>query len=417
MTRQVSHLHSRLTLILAQTFAAMRYPNYRIWFAGLLISSIGGWMQSTAQQYLVYELTGSSAYLGIIGFANGIPSWMFMLLGGLLADKFSRKKILIITQLCLMTLALIAAALIFTGVIQPWHILILAFLLGVVNAFDTPARSAFLIELVDREDLTNAIALNSMVFNLAIIIGPAISGIIYAVVGPGWCFAINGVSFLAVFATLFIMRLAPFERQPRTRSALSEVKEGIAYIFSHNTVRKLIGNLGFIGIFSFSIMTLLPAWATNFLAGDSRTYGLLLSGRGVGAVAGALMIATLSNRNVRGIIWTAGSIAMPLVMLIFPQVRSLPLSILVMAGFGWCVMALVNTSTAMVQMVIPDNLRGRVMSIYNMVFNGSLPVGSLMNGTLAAAFGEPMTIMANGVMMSIFAISTLIFWPGMRKLE
>jgi MFS family permease len=197
------------------TFAALQYPNYRLWFIGQMISLVGTWMQGTAQGYLVYELTRSPAYLGYVGFAAGVPSWLFMLYGGVIADRMSRRTLLVITQTCMMLLAFLLAGLTFTGRVQPWHIIVLAFLLGTANAFDAPARQAFVLEMVDRQHLTNAIALNSTMFNLGTAIGPAMAGITYSLFGPAWCFTINAFSFLAVIAALLLMKLKPVEQEKR----------------------------------------------------------------------------------------------------------------------------------------------------------------------------------------------------------
>ena len=202
---------------LAQTFSSLQHPNYRLWFTGQVISIVGTWMQATAQGFLVYELTHSAAFLGLVGFASGAPSWLFTLYGGVIADRVSRRKLLIIAQSAMMVLAFLLAFLVFTDLVRPWHVVVLAFLLGVANAFDAPARQAFVVELVGRADMTNAIALNSSVFNIGTVIGPAIAGLVYSWLGPAWCFTINGISYLAVIGALLLMRLAAIPRPPRVR--------------------------------------------------------------------------------------------------------------------------------------------------------------------------------------------------------
>ena len=211
------------------TFAALAYPNYRLWFFGQMVSLFGTWMQITALGYLVYEITRSPAYLGYTGFASGLASWIFTLWGGVVADRVPRRRLLVVTQVLSMLLAFLLSALVFAGVVAPWQIILLAFLLGVVNAFDAPARQAFVLEMVDRSVLTNAIALNSTMFNIAISAGPAAGGVVYALLGPAWCFAINGVSFVAVIAALLAMRLPPPPRLPRAgprRSLMSGKASG-----------------------------------------------------------------------------------------------------------------------------------------------------------------------------------------------
>lgn len=262
----------------SQTFIALSYPNYRLWFYGQIISLFGTWMQSTAQGFLIYELTHSSAFLGYVSFAAGLPSWLFMLIAGVVADRISRRTLVVITQTGMMILAFTLAALTFSGAVQPWHIIVLAFLLGVVNAFDAPARVALAPELVDRRDLTNAIALNAMMFNSALVIGPTIASLVYGAFGPGWCFVINGLSFIAVIVALLLMKLPPLEQPDRPRpSASKEIKQGFGYVFSHTTILALMCVVLMTAAFGFSFLPLLPAWAVDVLGGDVRTNGLLYS--------------------------------------------------------------------------------------------------------------------------------------------
>src|ERR687885_66355 len=224
----------------ARTFAALRHPNYRLWFMGQLVSLVGTWMQITAQSFLVFQLTHSTAYLGFVGFANGLPSWLFMLYGGVVADRVARRTLLLLTQSTMLLLAAVLAVLAFTGVVQPWHVVLLAFALGTANAFDAPAAQAFVFELVDRDDVTNAIALNASQFNLATVVGPTVAGLTYAAFGAAWCFALNGVSFLAVIVALVLMKLPARTIAPRTQSAFAQLSEGIRYTLSHPLLRTLI---------------------------------------------------------------------------------------------------------------------------------------------------------------------------------
>ncbi|MFO7170627.1 MAG: MFS transporter, partial [Chloroflexota bacterium] len=240
---------------LSQTFAALRHRNYRLWFFGQMISLFGTWMQTTAQGFLVYELTGSPAYLGAVGFAAGIPSWIFTLYGGVVADRVPRRTLLIITQTTMMALAFVLAALVATGAVEPWHIAALAFALGIANAFDSPARLAFVRELVDREDMTNAIALNATMFNLGSFAGPAVAGLAYALVGPAWCFTLNGLSFVGVIGALSLMRLPPQQRRATRATAWQELREGLRYIAGTRTVRTLMLLAGATGLFGISFTT------------------------------------------------------------------------------------------------------------------------------------------------------------------
>ena len=285
---------------LSGTFASLRYRNYRLWFTGQMISLVGTWMQSTAQAFLVYQLTGSPAYLGYVGFAAGVPTWLFSLYGGVVSDRMSKRNLMVITQSAMMILAFLLAALTFTGRVQAWHIVVMAFLLGIANAFDAPARQAIVFELVDREDLTNAIALNATMFNLGTAIGPAVAGLTYSAFGPAWCFTINGISFIAVISALLMMHLKPVERVQRAASALAEIRSGIRYAASSRRVRTVIINLGVVSLFGMGFVTLMPAWAVDVLGGDATTNGLLQSARGVGALVGALMLAAVGAKSTQG---------------------------------------------------------------------------------------------------------------------
>ncbi|MBP1702553.1 MAG: major facilitator superfamily 1 [Chloroflexi bacterium] len=400
-----------------ETFAALQHPNYRLWFAGQLVSLVGTWMQSTAQGYLVYDLTKSPAFLGYVGFASGLPSWLFTLYGGVIADRVPRRTMLIITQTTMMLLAFLLAGLVFLDKIQAWQIVLIAFFLGIANAFDAPARQAFVVELVDREDLTNAIALNSTMFNSAIVVGPAVAGAVYAALGPAWCFAVNGLSFIAVIIALALMRLPPMAIQQKSRSTVHAIKEGIKYAYNERMTRTLILNMGVISLFGVSMMTLIPAWAVSVLGGDVRTNGLLLSARGLGALIGALMIAWLSHRGIRGKLWTAGSLVLPITMIAFSLARWLPVSMLILVFTGWSFMVQVNTSNALVQSKVPDELRGRVMSVFTLIFFGGMPLGSLWVGSMASRLGAPMTVVINAVILIAFAGFVLLRLPFIRRLK
>jgi MFS family permease len=403
---------------LSGTFSSLKYPNYRLWFFGQMISLFGTWMQGTAQGYLVYELTGSTAYLGYVGFASGLPSLLLMnLFGGVIADRISRRTLMVITQTVMMILAFILAGLVFTGLIQPWHIIILAFLLGVANAFDAPARLAFVVEIVDRKELTNAIALNATMFNMGTVFGPAIAGLTYAAFGPAWCFALNGISFLAVIGALLLMRLESLPAPARRASMISETKEGFKYIFSEKIVRVIVMNMAIIGLFGISLMTLLPAWSVEILGGDVKTNGALMSARGVGALIGAIMLAALSHRPVHGKLWTIGGLLLPVSLLLFSQSTWLPVSLIILALTGWTFITQANTSNAMIQNRVPDALRGRVMGIYSLVFFGSMPIGSFLAGQSATIFGLPPTVVAGALVCLATALLIYTRIPRIRKIE
>jgi MFS family permease len=399
------------------TFTSLKYPNYRLWFAGQLVSLIGTWTQTAAQGYLIYELTKSPAYLGYLSFANGLPTWIFTLYAGAIADRVSKRTLMVITQSGMMILALILAILTFSNMVQWWQILILSFFLGVFNAFDAPARQAFTLEMVDREDLTNAIALNSTMFNLAMVMGPAFGGLIYAWVGPGWCFTINAISFLAVIIALLLMKLKPFIPVRSNRSALSDVKEGLSYVVNHPSVKMLIFNLFITTLFALGIAALIPAWSVQVLGGDAATNGFLMAARGIGSLISALLIAALGHFRFRGKLWTINSLLLPITMLLFALLQWMIPSLLIMAGMGFAFMMIVNLSNAMVQTRIADEMRGRVMGVYTFFFFGAMPIGALISGWSADIIGEPLTVFISAVILLLFALWVIWRRPTLRALE
>ncbi|MCC6956656.1 MAG: MFS transporter [Anaerolineales bacterium] len=399
------------------TFIALKYPNYRLWFIGQIVSLFGTWMQSTTEGFLVYELTHSPAFLGYVGFAAGMPSWIFMLIGGVMTDRVPRRSLLIVTQSVMMILAFIMAGLNFSGVVRPWHIIVLAFILGITNAFDAPARLALAPELVDRDDLTNAIALNGMMFNTAAIVGPAAAGLVYAAVGPAWCFTINGLSFTAVIASLWLMKLPEFAPKSSNRSAIAELREGIRYTIQSKPIRTVIAIVGVTGMFGFAFVTLLPAWAVEVLGGDAATNGLLNSARGFGALIGALSIAALGRFNYRGKLMTIGTFMFPLILLGFSFIRQVPFALITLCGAGAALMLIMNLANAVVQTYVADEFRGRVMSIFSLVFFGLIPVGSLLLGQIADHTSEPTALVFSCLVLLLFAALIAIFAPIIRHIE
>jgi MFS family permease len=398
-----------------RTFAALKYPNYRLWFRGQLISLFGTWMQTTAQGFLIFELTRSPLYLGYVGFAAGVPTWLFTLYGGVAADRLSRRTLLIMTQSAMMLLAFVLATLTFLHVVQPWHILCLAFCLGIANAFDAPARQAFVSEMVPKEDLTNAIALNAMMFQSATAVGPAAAGLAYALLGAGWCFTINGLSFIAVIAALRKMNIkTPPPRRPTT-SAFAELKEGIRYVATHEVIRAVIALVAATSMLAQSLVTIVPAWAVKVLGGGAATNGFLLSARGVGALAGALVIASLGRTGIRGRFLTVGSFLYPVMLLLFASARLIPLSLLAFTCVGAGTILVLNLANAIVQTSTPDHLRGRVMGAYTWIFFGSMPLGALWLGTAAEHIGEVETVVINAVLALCVAAVIWGVFPKVRK--
>jgi len=397
-----------------QTFAALRHRNYRLWFIGQLVSLLGSWMQVTAQGFLVFQLTHSSAYLGYVGFAGGAPTWLFTLYGGVVADRIPRRTLMIITQTSMMILAFLLAALTFLDLVRPWHILVLAFFLGMANAFDAPARQAFVTDMVPREDLTNAIALNAAMFHAATTTGPAAAGLTYALFGPAWCFTVNGISFVAIIAALLMMRMPQLTKPAAKQSTFRELQEGIRHAVTDPIIRTLVIIVGVTSCFGISLTTLIPAWAVNILKGDATTNGLLLSGRGIGALCGALLIATLGRLPFKGKLLSLGMFGFPLCLLAFALAHQLALSLLSIVGVGMGLILVLNLANALVQTLTPESLRGRVMSVYMMTFFGLMPVGAMWIGMLAEHFGEVAAVIVNGLLALVFAAAV---WSAAPKLR
>jgi MFS family permease len=398
-----------------RTFAALAYPNYRLWFYGQMTSLFGTWMQSTAQGYLVYNLTRSEAWLGYVGFASGAATWLFTLYGGVVADRIPRRTLLIVTQALSMALAFVLSALTFTGVVAPWHILVLAFLLGTVNAFDAPARQSFVLEMVERPVLVNAIALNSTMFNSAMAVGPAVGGLAYYLFGPGWCFAINGLSFVAVIAALAAMKLAPPGRGPRSRGALAEIKAGLRAVLVEKRILAIMILMCAMSLFGMSFVTLIPAWAVQVLGGDASTNGFLQSARGVGALVAALGIATFAQGRGRGRAMTLASLLFPCLLAVFSLTRSLVLSLSVLVLMGAANIVVNNLANSIIQTLAPDALRGRIMAIYMLSFFGFMPIGSLIAGTAATVIGVPLTVLLGASATLVCAAAVALVVPSLRR--
>ena len=354
-------------------------------------------MQSIAESWLVYRLTGSALLLGATGFASQIPVFLVAPLGGIVADRFNRQRIVIGTQISSMILALILALLTLTGVIRVWHVFVLAALLGVVNAFDIPARQSFLVDMVGKEDLMNAIALNSTMFNGARVIGPAIAGILVARIGEGWCFLVNGVSYIAVIGGLLMMRVDRPTSLAKHGPALAHLIEG--YRFARHTapIRSILLLLGLVSLVAMPYTVLMPVFADQILHGGARGLGILMGATGVGALLGALTLATRSGVLGLGrwVAFTCGGFGFSLVLFAFS--RHFWLSVALLLQVGFCMMLGMASSNTLIQAMTPDHLRGRVMAMYTMMFMGMAPFGSLFAGGIAEHLGAPFTVSVGAV--------------------
>jgi MFS family permease len=399
---------------------ALRHRNFRLFFGGQLISLIGTWMQSVAQSWLVYSLTGSTVLLGLVGFASQIPVFLLAPIGGVVADAVNRNRVVIATQTSSMVLASILAALTISGHIQIWQIFLLASLLGVVNAFDIPARQAFIVEMVGREDLVNAIALNSSMVNGARLVGPAIAGILVSLVGEGWCFAANALSYIAVIAGLLLMDVPERIIQPQAGSALRSISEGFGFVAATPPVRALMLLLGLVSLMGMPYSTLMPVFADRILGAGAGGLGVLMGMSGAGALIGALALA--AKRSLRGLgRWVAwSSAAFGVSLILFSLSRTFWLSALLLVPVGCSMMVQMASSNTLIQSMIPDHLRGRVMSIYSMMFMGMAPFGALMAGALAHRLDAAATVAVGGVAClagaAIFGVRLQAFRTAAREI-
>jgi len=383
---------------------ALRNRNYRLFFTGQGLSLIGTWMQSVAMGWLVYRLTNSPFYLGIVGFSSQVPVLIAAPLGGVLADRLDRKRILIVTQFLSMFQALAVTTLAMTGVIQPWHIILLSILLGTINGFDMPTRQAFVCELVDNpDDLPNAIALNSLIFNGARLIGPPIAGILIAFAGEGICFLINAVSFVPVLAAFAAMKIKPITITRHNGPLLTGLKEGIGYAFGFVPIKVILILLVFIGLVAMPYAVLLPVFARDVLNGDSKTLGFLMAASGVGATTGAMFLASQRNVTRMGSIIASSMCAFAVGIIVFSASRTLWFSMIMMTLIGFGLMVLIVSLNTLLQTIVDDGKRGRVMSLYSMAFIGMAPLGSLIAGTCAHSIGAPLTVQLGGVLCLLAA--------------
>ncbi len=407
---------------------ALRHRNFQLFFSGQLISLIGTWMQTVAQSWLVYRLTGSGLLLGSVGFASQIPVFLVAPIGGIAADRMNRQHIVIATQTFSMLLAFVLAALTLTHTVQVWHIFVLAALLGVVNAFDIPGRQAFLVDMVGKEDLMNAIALNSSMFNGARVIGPAVAGILVARLGEGWCFFANGVSYLAVIAGLLLMKIQATARTSLKTSPLEHLKEGFQFVSRSAPIRALLLLLGLVSMTGMPYVVLMPIFAAKILHGGGEQFassigshdlgavrlGILMGASGVGALFGALTLAV--RTGVKGLNrWVALCCAgFGVSLALFAFCTSFWVSVLLLLPVGYFIMLQMASSNTLIQVMVPDELRGRTMAVYSMMFMGMAPVGALLGGALSDRLGAQLTVAIGGVISVAGACWFAMHLPKIR---
>ncbi|MBD0371867.1 MAG: MFS transporter [Pyrinomonadaceae bacterium] len=396
---------------------ALSHRNYKLFFSGQSLSLIGTWMTRIATSWLVYRLTGSALLLGVVGFAGQIPSFLLAPFAGVLVDRWNRHRLLVATQVLAMLQSLALAILALTGLINIRHVIGLSILQGVINAFDMPARQAFVVEMVEkREDLANAIALNSSMVNAARLLGPSIGGVVIAAVGEGWCFMLDAVSYIAVIASLLAMKLVPRVRKPlKGTNILREIREGWRYAFGFAPIRSVLLLLALVSLVGMPYTVLMPVFANGILHGGPSTLGLLMAASGVGALVGALFLA--GRKSVLGlgkyIPLTAGAFGAGLIAFSFSRLLWLSMFLMVLTGLGFMVqMAASNT---VLQTIVDEDKRGRVMSFYTMAFMGTAPFGSLLAGSLADRIGAPHTLMFGGLGCILGALWFATSLPSLRR--
>ncbi len=424
----------------SSTFRALRHRNFRLFFFGQMISLVGTWMQTIAQQWLIYRLTGSATMLGTVSLLGILPLLPMSLWGGSLADRFPKRTIVTITQVVMMVLAFLLAALTWSGAIQVWHVLVLAVALAAANAVDIPARQAFIVEMVEgKEDLTNAIALNSAIFNGARAIGPALAGMAVATTGEAGAFFINGVTFIAVIAGLLMMRLPSQPLASRRAGLGSHLGEAIRYVRGQQVVLVLISLVAVSAFLSMPYSTLMPVFASDVLnrsarplldfvcdrAGvlgvscrspDALTYGLLMAATGLGAVTGALFVASLPSDARRGRLLTLGNLGFPALVVALSLSRSFVLSLLLLVGVGFSFVTQNALANTLIQIAVPDELRGRVMSFYSLTFQGMMRLGGMQAGVMGDAFGAPFAVGVGAAVCLAYGLFVAWRFPQVRRM-
>lgn len=400
-------------------FRALRYRNFRVFFIGQGISLIGTWMQYIAMSWLVYRMTNSAFLLGVVGFASQIPAFILSPFTGVIADRHNRHKILLFTQALAMLQASILAFLALTGNIAVWHIIIMGIFLGCVNSLDIPARHSFILQMIEeKENLGNAIALNSMMFNFARLIGPSLAGVLIALSGEGICFLINAVSYLAVIVSLLAMDKGVKVRKDRKEQydILKDLKEGFDYVFRFQPIRTILLLLGIVSLMGMSYAVLMPVFARDVLGGGPHTLGFLMAAVGFGALAGTVYLASMKRAVTIGNLLpvSAGIFGLGITAFSFSHNMWVSMPLLFISGFG--IMVLMALSNTILQTIVDDDKRGRVMSFYTMAFMGMAPLGSLLAGSMATKFGAANTLIISGICCTIASVVFAFKIPFLRKI-
>ena len=398
-------------------FRSLKYKNYRLFFGGQSISLVGTWMQRLAMPWLVYHMTGSAFLLGVVSFAGQIPTFLLAPFAGVITDRLSRYKVLLITQIISLVQACVLAILALSGAIQLWHIVGLSILLGCVNAFDVPSRHSFVLEMVEKkEDLGNAIALNSMMFNSARLIGPSIAGLILATAGEGICFLINAISYIFVIISLLMMKVRPREIPKREKHMFKEIREGLEYTFGYAPIKHLIFLLGIVSLMGSTYTVLMPVFAKEVLHGGSDTFGFLMGAAGLGALLGAVFLASRESLIKLGRLIPAAAALFGTGLIIMSFLKIFPVTLILMVLVGLGMMLHTASSNIIIQTITDDDKRGRVMGFYTMAIMGTAPFGSLIAGFLAKTIGTPETILVGGISCVIGALFFLRKLPTLKNI-
>jgi len=388
-------------------FHALRHRNFRLFFFGQGTSLVGTWMQNIAQGWLVLELTNSPFYVGLVSALGSLPILLVSLPAGVYVDRLNKHRLIILTQTLSLLQALALAILIWTHRIALWQVAVVALFLGTVNAFDTPARQAFMVELVGKDDLMNAIALNSSAFNTARVVGPSVAGLLIAAVGLAWCYFLNAVSYIAVIWGLWEMRLPPFLRPERTGDGWEQFREGARFVRHERRVLALVTNMGVISIFGYPVLVLLPVFARDVLRIGASGLGFMMAVTGIGAVVAALALAAFGPRVRKGAILRWSGPVFGAAIALFALTRSVPLVLVILPVAGGAMILNTAVSNTLIQTLAPDSLRGRVMGFYAFVFLGMAPFGALQAGWLAEQLGAPAAVVIGG---SICVVASLVMW-------
>lgn len=397
-------------------FRSLQYRNYKLFFTGQSISLIGTWMQRIAMPWLVYHMTGSALLLGLVGFAGQIPTFLLSPVAGVVTDRFSRYKVLLITQILSLIQATILTILALTGSIQISHIVILSIIFGCINAFDVPARHSLVVEMVEKkEDLGNAIALNSLMFNGARLIGPTIAGIMLATTNEGVCFLINAISYVFVIASILMMKLPKREIARKVTRMISELREGFNYTFGFATIKHILILLAIVNLFGASYQVLMPVFAKEILHGGSATYGFLMGAAGLGALAGAAYLASRDSVLRLGKIVPASALLFGAGLVMLALTDFIPATLLLMAIAGLGLILNTAACNTILQTITTDEMRGRVMSFYSMAILGTAPFGSLLAGAMAKYIGTRYTMIAGGIICIAGAALFMKLLPRLKK--